>query len=247
MGKKGKIRGKPFVKTTDDRRNVMGRADTGFEGQGELLIRENKSVYQRVSSNSFEGGVPPGAHLRPKEDEGSLIPTSSLSNTQNFIIDDGKLLEATNQALYDHKLHAPNHTPVWKKLQFMRIGFGAKMRFRCNFKNCHYESKLYELYEKTDSGQLTTNLQVGVAMSKTDLTPKTVELLGSTLNLATPTVRHLQKSYTRALSCTDTLAEEALADNREEVTATMRLNGLCNKDIPSVDVATDGHVGYYQS
>ena len=241
MGKKKeKIRGRPF--TNNDTRRNTGFSDVSFNGDNQQIIREPRRLYNQISSTSFHGEVPPGARLRPLFDnEPQFSTTVPESDNQNFVIDDKKMLEATNKALQAHHLHAPNHMPLWKRSKTVQVGFGVKMSFHCNFKNCQFESELFEFYESTPTGQPTTNLQVGVAMSKTDITPKTVQLLGSAMNLGTPSSVSLQKSYSKALSCSAALADEAMADNRESVTASLRLKGLCQDgEIPSVDVTTDG-------
>ena len=238
MVKKRGHGGRPFSKNNDERRN-SGCSDTSFDGDNRPIIRESREIYEQISTSSYGGNIPAGARLRPlSTPQPRSIPNSDV---QNFIIDEAKMLEATNNALKEHHLHAPNHIPLWRKSQMTKVGFGVKMSFQCHFKNCHFESKLYDFYDSTSSGQPTANLQVGVAMSKTDITPKTVELLGTAMNLATPCAKTLHKSYSKALSCTATLAEEAMADNRETVVAALRLKGVhTDGDIPSVDVATDG-------
>lgn len=244
MGKKSKKpRGVPFV--SGDKRQNPGHAaknDTAPLPR----VREPKSIFDNVVAQL--GTIPPGANLRPYDDSDPKFGPETLKNatssneSENWLIDQGKLLAATNDALKDHNSskRRKNHTPKLQKHDVRKLGFGIKLSFKCGYGNCKFESKMYELYNRTETGQPLPNLQVGVAMSKTDLTPKTVETLATTLNLNPPAMRTLYKSVDKALAHTEELSEVAMTDNRKEVTINLRLKGETN-GIPDADVASDGN------
>ena len=243
--KKSKRGGKLFH-SNDSRINRAGRPsalppDISFT---RARIREPKAIYDQISSTKFNGGVPIGARLRPKADKDTKgeFEGSCSKQVQNWLVDEEKLIQATNDALQCHdKGGKRKHTPVLRKQKIHQEGFGISVSFTCGFKNCGFSSVSYKLYEEGISGQPLTNDQVGVAMAKSELTPKTMEVLGTTLNLATPGRWNLQQNYTKTLKCTGELANEALAENRGTVTAAMRLLGEVQEgEMPSVDVATDG-------
>ena len=230
-----KLRGVPFKK--NDERHSEGSPYNDCKGY--VRLRERKTIFDRVSDQL--GTIPPGANLRPFVDSNPQQCESNAS--QNWLINNTKWLEAQNDALKCHnsKKTRTNHTPKWKPHRVRKLGLGVQMRFKCGFRNCKFESECYDLYEKTNTGQPLQNVQLGIAMSKTDLTPKTVETLATTLNLDPPNLKHLHKSYSKALACSETLAEQAMADNREEVTSTLRLKDeLREGEVPMADVALDG-------
>ena len=240
MGKKRKTGGRPFVKD-DARINRTGPPNQPpkVDCPTPTRVREPRSIYNQISATKFGGGVPLGARLRPKPDV-EVVEADSVS--QNWIVDEQKLLEATNEALRLHDSSGNrHHTPVLQKLKTSRWGFGVSISFKCRFKNCRFSSPEYKLYDETSDGVPLQNVQVGVAMAKTELTPKTVDVLGAALNLATPARTTLQRSYSNSLLCSNELAEGAMAQNRSTVTSAVRLLGeLTEGEIPSVDVATDG-------
>ena len=234
MGRKKikKNQGKPFIR--GDSRLNFGSPCVDFETEPRFC--EPKSVFDNVVTQV--GGIP----LRPYNDTEATCPNNnsdSLHFSQNWVIDEQKLLNATNDAL---KSHGPRkHVPNLQKQRVNKIGFGVQMSFRCSYKNCKFQSKLYDLYKKTETGQPLPNLQVGVALAKTDLTPSTVETLATTLNIDPPNLKTLRKSYNTALECCESLSEAAMTDNRKEVTVTMRLRGEIEKgQKPDPDVVTDG-------
>ena len=238
--KKKKPRGTPFQ--ANDPKIATGRPQT--DTPPSQRIREPKSIYDNVSA--MVGGVPCGASLRPHEDEHRQTPLQNADcglDSQNWLVDQDKLFRATNHALECHNSakRRRNHTPKLKKNKIIKVGLGVRVSFQCGFRNCRFESELYDLFEKTASGQPLPNLQIGVALTKTDLTPKTVETLATTLNIDPPCPKTLQKSCAKALDFTEDLAELALKDNRREVTSTLRLRGKLEPgQIPSVEVAIDG-------
>jgi hypothetical protein len=83
---------KPFVK--NDSRIVPGGPPNCFIGKNARRLREPKSVFDSVSAQ--EGGVPPGAKLRPYDDSKAQIWESSIETSQNWIINDTKFLNAFN-------------------------------------------------------------------------------------------------------------------------------------------------------
>ena len=240
-----KPRGVPFA-TGDERAKRGGRPYE--ETETVYRVREPKTVFKNVSTQL--GAIPPGATLRPYDDSDPKYGHKTLQNAQtgidseNWLIDEGKMLEATNDALKDHSSSKKrkNHTPKLQKDRVQKVGFGIQVSFKCGWGNCKFQSKMYKLYASTETGQPLPNLQIGVAMSKTDLTPKTVETLATTLNLNPPTIRNLHKSYGKALAHTEELSEDAMADNRREVTSTVRLKGeLTDGEMPDADGALDGN------
>ena len=241
--KKKKPRGAFFV-VGDPRAQLGGRPtrEPPSDSPSPPKFREPKSVFENVAAQV--GGIPPGSTLRPFDDSKDKLQKSEFSfDSQNWLIDESKMFEATNDALkcHDNSKNQRSHTAKLMKNETKKLGLGVQVSFSCGFKNCRFRSKMYELYTKTDSGQPLANLQLGVAMSKTDLTAKTIETLATTLNLDPPTLGTLHKAHNKALECTEELAEQALTDNRKEVTTTLRLRGeLEANEIPSVDCAIDG-------
>ena len=239
---KRKKRGLPFV--PGDPRRCNGNAPVD-ESPPPKRIRESKTVFDHESQRI--GSVPPGATLRPYSDASKSAQTLQNaigdSDSENWVVDQKYLLDAMNHALESHNSskNRCNHTAKLQKKNVNKNGFGIQASFHCGYRNCKFESKLYNLYPCNPMGQPLTNIQVGIALSKTDLTPNTVETLATTLNIHPPSLTTLKKSYNQALNHSEQLAESAMADNRHEVTSTLRLRGEVEKDaIPSVDVAIDG-------
>ena len=236
-----KPRGKPFEKGGDPRQSQG--APSKDEQTQDRRVREPKTAFANCAGPARV--IPPGASLRPYDDSNSRETNKSeqpLENSENWIVDDQKLMTALNDAVSCHRTkHRMNHTPKLIKHRVVKVGFGVQVSFKCGFKACKFESPLYDLYMTAPNGQPLTNLQVGVAMSKTDLTPRTIETLSATLNLHSPNTKTLQKSYQRAMDVAEGLAEEAMSANREEVTTTLRLRGEVEPGtIPQADVAIDG-------
>ena len=225
MPKKRVAPPKAFGKGYDERR-CTGSPDTTLT---EALKRERQplSIHRKVSEEQFNGATPPDATLRPKPDE-DIWTLSDQSQSRNWIVDETKLMESMNDALQEHdardqriKGKSWGHTPKLVKLEQAHYGFGVRLRFKCGYKNCQFQSKVYELYEKTETGGSVLNLQAGVAMAKTDLTPTKVDLLAVALNLQSPSRVTLQKNYNKALTVAEDLADSAMADNREKVHSTL--------------------------
>ena len=246
MGKKKQKRtvGRPFIKGGDPRQS---RGQPNVETETLSRVREPSSVYQRVAHCS--SGVPPGARLRPYDDSVVRDPESLFgqnahdTSSQNWLIDEQRLFDATNDALKCHSdsKRRRKHTPILAKQHATTIGLGLRISFRCKYKNCHFQSKSYELFEKTASGQPIPNLQLAVALTKTDITPKSAETLATSINLHIPSEGALSKSHSQALSVVEELSERAMMDNRKEVTSTLRLQGqTVDGEIPCADVAIDG-------
>lgn len=245
MVKKLKLNGGRFLKgsgNSKDQRIFEGSPSTSFEGAKMKRKREPKSVFDQLSKTMYRGSIPPGARLRPCLDKDAQSCPPDITS-ENWVVDNTKMMTAYNDALKSHNSLSgrSNHTAILKQFHVKNRGFGIKLRFCCRFKNCKFISQNYDLYEKTEKGEPTINLQAGVAMSKTDLTPKNLALLSTTLNLASPSRQTLQKTYSKALACTSELAEEAMAENRAKVITAVRLNDeFVEGEIPTVDVATDG-------
>ena len=243
MPKKRKACGKPF-EAKDPRINTTGPPTNPPPETAKIKsrFREPKSVYDQISKTNFQGEVPPGAQLRPFADKNECEDEEFHPESQNWVVDNEKLLHATNDAYKQHdQSSSRNHTAIFKRKKVIQLGFGISVSFKCCYRNCKFDSKLYKLYDETARGEPTTNVQVGVAMAKSELTPKTVEVLGSTMNMSTPSRYTLQNKYSSSLECTNELAESAMEENRRIVTSAIRLQGKLEKDrIPSVEVATDG-------
>ena len=236
-----KVRGKPFTKGEDPRRSE-GQPSVEKLTQN-VRVREPKSVFANCSGQL--GEIPPGASLRPYDDSDPRRTGNTeqqLTNSENWIVDNEKLMTALNDAIKcHHSQHRMNHTPKLIQNRVVKVGFGVRVNFKCGFKACKFESPSYDLYMTGPNGQPLTNLQVGVAMSKTDLTPRTIETLTATMNIHSPTPETLHKSYQKAMDVAESLAEDAMADNRAEVTSTLRLRGEVEPGtIPQADVAIDG-------
>ena len=135
----------------DPRIQKGGSPQNCFPGDKARRLREPKSVYDSVSAG--EGGIPPGARLRPYDDSKQQIWESNLETSQNWIMNDAKFLEAFNHALKCHDTkNRTNHTAIFKKYKNRKIGFGLNLSFKCGFRNCKFQSQLYEMYDKTSSG-----------------------------------------------------------------------------------------------
>ena len=165
--KKKKWGGRPFVKGVKDdpRANKNGQPATG---PSPPRFREPKSVFDNIAKQM--NTIPPGATLRPYEDRTAPKKCETLS--QNWLVDEKKLFEATNHAMQSHGKTKSrlNHIPMLQKHSENKVGLGVQVTFRCGFKNCQFVSQTYELFVRAESGQPLPNLQVGVALSKTDLT-----------------------------------------------------------------------------
>ena len=237
--KKKKATGVPFGKG-DSRVNYSGRPSADDDCETQPRVRDPQSVSNNITQRT--GDIPTGATLRPYDDSNPSNPSVSCEDTQNWLVDEQKLFFATNDALKAHNTPSrANHTPILQKLKTKKLGFGIHLSFRCAYKNCKFESQAYDLYNKTNTGQALPNLQLGIAMTKTDLTPKSIEVLATSLNLEPPNIKTIEKSRSQALECTEKLANFAMLENRREVTSTLRLLGEIKPgETRSVDVALDG-------
>ena len=110
-------------------------------------FRERRSVFNSVSTQLE--GMPPGATLRPYDDvpeteEPKILPT----NSQNWLVDEDKLFQATNHAMQSHGglKSRRGHIPVLQKHHQKKIGLGVQVSFKCGFKNCKFLSKTYDLF-----------------------------------------------------------------------------------------------------
>ena len=209
-----------------------------------LRVREPKSVYDDCKGQL--GEVPPGARLRPYDDQYAkpkIGAPSNATDSENWLVDDQKLFLALNDSMKLHHSNKrrSNHTPRLVKSCVTKVGFGIRMSLKCRRGNCKFESPPYDLYQKDENGQPLPNVQVGVAMAKTDITPKSVEALSATMNMCVPSLTTLHKSYSKAMNVAECLSEDAMRDNRNEVTTTLRLRGEVESGIvPMADVAIDG-------
>ena len=145
MGRKKERKniGRRFVKN-DPRINTWGKPKNDF--QSPPRIREPKSVFDNVVAQV--GGTPIGATLRPYDDSkaGSVENDCQVgTSSQNWLIDEQKLLTATNDALKTHNLgkNRRNHTPQLLKDRFNKVGFGIQISFKCSFKNCRFKSSKF--------------------------------------------------------------------------------------------------------
>ena len=162
-------------------------------------------------------------------------------------MDDAKLLECFNGALQEHADHNQKvkgknkgHVPVLEKLTERHVGFGVIVRYKCKYQNCRFESRAYELFQRTESGGVSTNLLAGTAMAKSDMTPSKVEFFSTVMNIKGPAHSTLQKKYNQALDVADQLAETAMADNRERVYKTMIAKSeFVEGSIPEIEASTD--------
>ena len=249
----------PFSRSTSFQKG--GENPNRFSGHASTDLAEAR-VWSRLSlpqatcsETSLSTGPVPvtPSLLRPRS---SSVPASGpqeaphAEDSQNWIVDEGKLLECFNGAMQEHadynkrvKGRNKGHTPVLEKLMDRRLGFGVVVRYRCKYQNCRFESSAFDLFQRTESGSAQLNLQAGTAMAKSDLTPTKVDFLATVMNIKPPGHRTLQRNYNLACEAAEPLAENAMADNRRKVYESMERKGEWNPKSggrPKIRGATDG-------
>ena len=107
MPKKGKPRGLSFAKGDDSRRNQAGwpLLPPNDTSTSPTRFREPASIYNQISQNQCQGQVPIGARLRPKPDAPCEDEVADDQVGQNWVVDEQKLLQATNEALLKFALN----------------------------------------------------------------------------------------------------------------------------------------------
>ena len=234
-----------FRKGEDNVNRFEGSASTDLDDP-RILVRPNVPPHP----STIATGLPLDPALRPMS-ESSLPPPKPdepQANSENWIVDESKLLACFNGALKEHTEYSKRvkgrnkgHVPILEKLTDRHIGFGVIVRYKCNYHNCRFESRPYELFQRTESGGVSTNLLAGAAMAKSDMTPSKVEFFATVMNIQSPAHGTLQKKYNEALDVAEPLAEMAMADNREKVYEAMRVkNELVEGSIPEIEASTDG-------
>ena len=236
-----------FQKGYDPKR-LKGRLDTELEddpsrSRSRRLVRSPSLSHLRELEPSH---IPaPLDTLRPRSQ--SVPPEPTPTTTENWIVDQDKLLESFNGAIKEHDAHAgkikgknKGHSAILQKLTDRRIGFGVVVRYRCGFSRCSFESSPFDLFQRMGDGGVETNLAAGTAMAKSDLTPSKVEFLSTVMNIKPPSRHTLQKNYNNALEVAEQLAELALAENRSLVYNMLEREGKVTPGtIPEVEASTD--------
>ena len=226
-----------------------GAPDTELEDVPSRSRSQGRLVQSTSMINLLEltEGNLSGASLDSLRPRSQSVPPQSPPLSENWIVDQDKLLESFNGAIKEHDIHLlslkrcnKGHSAVLEKLTDKKIGFGVVVRYRCSFKKCSFQSRPYELFQRMPGGRVETNLAAGAAMAKTDLTPTKVEFFSTVMNIKPPSRTTLQKHYNDALEVAEPLAEKALADNRGLV-----YEALCKKGkiepgiIPEIEASTD--------
>lgn len=237
-----------FRKGEENKDRFTGHASTELD-EPRLLIRSNVVPAETLTATGLlldpvlrphpESSLPPPV---PEPD-----PDEVTADSENWVVDDAKMLECFNGALKEHADHNQKvkgknkgHVPVLEKLTDRHVGFGVIVRYKCKFQNCRFESRPYELFQRTETGEVSTNLLAGAAMAKSDMTPSKVEFFSTVMNIKAPAHRTLQKKYNRALDVADQLAETAMADNRERVyKSIIAKNEFVEGTVPEIEASTD--------
>lgn len=227
-----------------------------FRVRSNLVLGSSHSATSLIEDPIRDTSLRPRSHSVPPATTRSHLvppttttePVTTTSAAENWIVDQAKLLECFNGAMQEHaeycqriKGRNQGHTPVLNKLMDKRVGFGVIVRYCCRFRNCRFESRPYELFKRTVSGGAQMNLQTGIAMAKSDLTPTKVEFLSTVMNIKSPARSTLQKKYNQALRAAEPLAEMAMAENRKKVYESLGVKVEVGVGtIPEIEAATDG-------
>ena len=184
----------------------------------------------------------PGVRLRPlNEETETTIHTDSSSNE---IIDLKLQQDAYRLAHRQHREFAikrkcTRHAPTLVMKKVSNRGFGITVRFSCS--RCHFVSTPQNLFHTTPTGACVTNLQSGVAFSKTSLKPTEAELVFNSMGVSCPSRKTLQKHFTNSNSTCASILDESLAENRAALRDYVELSQSDNRvDCPSVAVSFDG-------
>ena len=158
----------------------------------------------------------PGIRLRPKWVV-EIDEDSDLACNSNEIIDFQLQQSSYQNAHKSHKLFASarkstRHVPTLIMKKTANLGFGVKVRYLCS--RCKFVSEEYNLYTTTATGAVSTNVQTGIAFSKTCIKPSDGEFLFQSVNLSCPSRNTMQKHFSRANESVGEVLEDTLVENR---------------------------------
>ena len=196
-----------------------------FGGRGTVLTkgsiqrkRPSQALCQLASTNLGVKSTAslPGIRLRPN-DKPEEVLSDNLSSNCNDVIDIQKQQASYEHAHRQHKhfstqRRSTKHVPTLIMKKCANRGFGVTVQFVC--KRCTFQSERYNLFESTETGACLTNIQTGVAFSKTCVKPADAEFLFTTLNLSCPTRKTMQKHFNYASQTCEPVCDESLAENR---------------------------------
>ena len=242
--KKKKVPGTPFVKSLDSRRNSNGRPSVTLDCVNLKYKRFDKELVDLVQNNTNLPLVKlDGVRLRPKL-QSDNVGYEHDDNGSNDVIDLKKLSESQQSALKEHKHFAvlrksTKHVPNLRLLKIRNQGFGVCAYYTCS--GCKFKSSTFKLFECTASGACVTNIQAGVAFSKSALKPSDAHFFLSTLNINGPSPDTLQAHFTRANKESASLLDTALSANRGIVRDCLSIEKGSSSDlVPAIPVAFDG-------
>ena len=241
--KRKKVFGTPFVKGLDSHRS-RGAPSVTLDTVNHTYKRFDKSLIDLVQSNTdLPLAKLNGVRLRPKV-QGDDVGYEHNGHGSNDVIDLKKLSESQQTALKEHKKFAilRKATKHVANLQLQKIrnqGFGVCAYFTCS--GCQFKSSSFKLFECTSSGACVTNVQAGIAFSKSALKPSDAHFFLSTLNINGPCPDTLQAHFTRANEKSANLLESSLSANRETVRDCLSIEkGATSDPVPAIPVAFDG-------
>ena len=185
----------------------------------------------------------PGVGLRPL----ACSTNSAVSDegSQSDIIDLKLQQNSYKQAHSAHKLYSSQrnstkHIPALVMMKVSNQGFGTTVQYKC--KNCSFLSQKFNLFATTSTGACVTNIQSGIAFSKTCIKPTDAEFLFNAMGVSCPSRVPLQKHFNDANGSCDSLLQESLSQNRGLVRDYVGvLSQQSSQDsCPSVCVSFDG-------
>ena len=243
MFKRKRTRGVPFRPGFEENRNDTGRGTVALETQP-VYKRHEKSMIELVKSNkqlSLEQLQ--GVKLRPKNDS-AWEDYTAVNDNSNDIVDLEKLRAAHNSAHKAHRQYAllhkcTKHVPCLQLKKKRNQGFGVTVVYHCS--QCSFTSSSFKLYDCDSSGSCVTNIQAGIAFSKSTIKPTDAHFLFSSLNINGPSQVTLQKHFSQANVVASDLLESSLAENRGVVRDYVAIvEGDAMDKVPAVAVAFDG-------
>ena len=228
-----------------------------FGGRGvEILVgtksrkRLSSTVCELACKNTGTKGphLLPGINLRPKCETDDIVTSNTASI--NDIIDLNKQQLSYKDAHKQHKQcsvsrKSTKHVPTLLLEKVSNHGFGTTIRYKCS--RCSFVSSKYDLFDTTATGACVTNVQTGMAFSKTSIKPTEAEYLFSAMNVSCPSRQTLHYHYSQSNEVADSVLTETLVENRgflrdyvDVVTASGSLTSEEKEDCPSVAVSLDG-------
>ena len=241
MFRKKRTFGVPFSPGFSASRNI-GSPDVTLDTQTGYK-RYEKSLVALVQENKeLTLNQLVGVRLRP------IIKTwddeyKAFNDKSNDIVDLQKLQEAHGLALKSHKAYAQinrctKHFPSLQLKKKQNKGFGVSIVYNCS--QCKFVSEPSKLYDCDSSGACLTNVQAGIALSKTALKPTDAHFLFATLNVNGPSTATLQDQFNKANQASSTILDSALSKNRGIVRDYVAIEKGTTDPVPAVAVAFDG-------